>query len=196
MQKMILKGGRVLGKAILLMLLTGGILVTGAVAPNVFSAIGKLVKLKDVKWMDDEKARSKKIKDVFLYLRKKGYIRYEYRGQQLHISLTPEGKKRVKRFQIDTLSIDRGKAWDHKWRMVLFDVEEERKMTREALRGKLKELGFFQIQKSVWVHAFPCEKELRMLQEFFGLEESQYLCFEFFSFPKTLEQKIKLFFRV
>ena len=111
----------------------------------------------------------KKVYDTFYSLRKQGCIKIEKRGQQIYISLTEKGKKKAGMFQIDNLKIKRAKKWDGKWRLVIFDISELKKIYREAFRGKLKELGFYPLQKSVWVHPFDCRAEVELLREFFGL---------------------------
>ncbi|HEY4474939.1 MAG TPA: CRISPR-associated endonuclease Cas2 [Candidatus Paceibacterota bacterium] len=50
--------------------------------------------------------------------------------------------------------------WDKKWRVVIFDIPEELHKNRNQLRAKLKNLGFYMLQKSVFVIPYPCEKEL------------------------------------
>ena len=74
--------------------------------------------------------------------------------------------------QIDSLKIKKPKKWDKKWRVVVFDIVELKKIRREAFRGKLKELGFRPLQKSVWVHPFNCKDEIALLRRFFGLSEN------------------------
>jgi DNA-binding transcriptional regulator PaaX len=122
------------------------------------------------KW---RKYPKKKITDTFYNLKRRGLIKIEQRRGQIYISLTEEGKKRAGRFQIDALKIKRSKKWDGKWRIVIFDISQLKKIHREAFRGKLKQLGFYPLQKSVWVHAFDCQAEVELLREFFGLTEKE-----------------------
>lgn len=49
----------------------------------------------------------------------------------------------------------KNKAWDKKWRIAFFDIQEIRKGLRNALRKRLKELGFVMLQKSVWISPHP-----------------------------------------
>jgi len=56
---------------------------------------------------------------------------------------------------------------------LIFDVAQLKRTYREALRGKLKELGFYQLQKSVWVHPFNCKAEIELLKDFFGFSEKE-----------------------
>lgn len=122
---------------------------------------------------NNKKYESKKIYDTFYKLNKSGYIRIERRNHQIHISLTNEGKKKAGRFQIDSLKINKPKKWDQKWRVVIFDISQLKRLQRNAFRGKLKELGFYLLQKSVWVHAYPCKDEIELLREFFGLTHKE-----------------------
>lgn len=117
-------------------------------------------------------------KDAFYYLKKRGLITGEVRDNQLYIHLTPEGEKEAGRYQINRLKIKSQKQWDKKWRLLIFDIPEVRRVKREALRGKLKELGFFPLQKSVWVIPFPCEKEIKLLRDFFNLKPKEIRVFE------------------
>lgn len=115
----------------------------------------------------------KKVYDTFFRLRRQGYIQITKHHHQIYISLTEEGKKKAGRFQIDSLEIQKPKRWDRKWRVVLFDIENSKNIKREALRGKLKELGFYLYQKSVWIHPYKCDDEIKLLKEFFGLTENE-----------------------
>lgn len=115
----------------------------------------------------------KKISDTFYNLKRQGLIEVKWKGPQIYISLTREGKKKAGRFQIDALRINKPRKWDRKWRLVIFDISQLKKSHREAFRGKLKELGFYQLQKSVWVQAFDCQAEIELLRDFFGLTEKE-----------------------
>jgi hypothetical protein len=143
-----------------------------------------------------QKYPKRKVSDTFYRLRKQGLIKIEERNHQVYISLTPEGRQRAGAFQIDKLHIQKPKRWDRKWRILLFDIPEKRKISREALRGKLKELGFVQFQKSVWVHPYNCKAEMELLQEFFGLsrDEMRLIVADSLDGDRELRQQFKLSF--
>jgi len=115
----------------------------------------------------------KKVYDTFYNLRKEGCIEVRKRNHQIYIALTEKGKKRAGWFQIDTLKIKKPKKWNHQWRIVIFDISQLKRFYREAFRGKLKELGFYPLQKSVWIHPFDCRTEIELLRDFFGLKEKE-----------------------
>ncbi len=50
----------------------------------------------------------------------------------------------------------------------MYDIPTKPKVynnAREALRAKIKEIGFVQLQKSVWVCPYECEDEILFLSE-------------------------------
>lgn len=66
--------------------------------------------------------------------------------QELAYRLTDSGKDKAlwKRMMFED------EPWDGKWRVVIWDIPEKRRMARDLLRYKLKQLGFSQLQKSIW----------------------------------------------
>lgn len=83
--------------------------------------------------------------------------------------LTEKGKKRALTFNIDTLKLPTDEKWNGCWHGVLFDISEKSKSAREALREKLRELGFYPLQKSVFVYPYPCREQIDFIVEFFGV---------------------------
>lgn len=81
--------------------------------------------------------------------------------------LSEEGKKRALTFQIDSMAIPRPEKWDGKWRVVIFDIPERRRKIRDSLRFHLRQLGFFELQKSAFVHPYPCTDEIDFLVEWY-----------------------------
>lgn len=120
-----------------------------------------------------EEYPKEKIQSAFYYLKRKGLIDVEYRGPQMYITLTEKGKKKAGKFKIDDLKIEKPEKWDNKWRVLIFDISNKHKAKREALRGKLKELRLFQLQKSVWVHPYEFGDAAKLLREFFGLTDDE-----------------------
>lgn len=115
--------------------------------------------------------KKRKFQNAFYYLKKRGLIRMEKKNKQLYIFLTKEGEWEAGRYQINELYIKPQKRWDGKYRVIIFDIPEVNRIKREAFRGKLKELGFFPLQKSVWVYPYPCQTEIELLRKFFNLRK-------------------------
>ena len=49
------------------------------------------------------------------------------------------------------LSNDNVDNWDGKWRIVIFDIPEQKRLIRDLFRRNLKKWGFKHLQKSVWI---------------------------------------------
>lgn len=87
------------------------------------------------------------------------------------IIISELGEKLALRYQPEQISIKIPAKWDKKWRIVIFDIPERFKKAREALREKLKDLGFIELQKSVWAFPYPCDEEIKFLAEFFEVSQ-------------------------
>ncbi len=83
------------------------------------------------------------------------------------IILTEKGKKRSLTFNFSRMKLKIPKMWDGLWHIVIFDIPEKYKWARLSLRDKLLDLGFFQCQKSVYIHPFPCGDEVDFISQFF-----------------------------
>jgi DNA-binding transcriptional regulator PaaX len=85
--------------------------------------------------------------------------------------LTDKGKQKALTYDLDKMEIKKPKQWDGKWRVVLFDIPEKIKKTREAIRIHFKNLGFYEFQKSVFVHPYDCKDEIDYLIEFYDIRK-------------------------
>lgn len=59
--------------------------------------------------------------------------------------------------------------WDGKWRIIIFDIPEERGKQRRQFRRKMQSLGLYMMQESVFVFPYPCEEEIAELCETFHI---------------------------
>jgi CRISPR-associated endonuclease Cas2 len=87
----------------------------------------------------------------------------------ISLILTEGGKKKVLRYRLNDLRIKKPARWDGLWRMVVFDIPESNKQGRNALALKLKQLGFYPLQKSVFVYPYECKDEIDFITEIFEL---------------------------
>lgn len=110
------------------------------------------------------------IRNSINHLRRKKLIEYvNDKNGKTTIKITKKGETRLRIFDIELIKINKPKKWDGKWRLVMFDIPMRFTKGREALRYHLKELNFFQFQKSVWVYPYPCEDEIIFIADFFGV---------------------------
>lgn len=83
--------------------------------------------------------------------------------------LSENGKNKVLEYNLEKMKIRKPDQWDKIWRMVIFDVPEDFKRGRNALAAKLKQLGFYSMQKSVFIYPYACKNEIDFIVEIFGL---------------------------
>lgn len=87
----------------------------------------------------------------------------------ISLILTENGKKRALLYDLDKLKINKPPKWDGLWRLVIFDIPEDKKSARMALAYKLKEIGFYPMQKSVFIHPYECKDEIDFVTEIFDI---------------------------
>lgn len=88
------------------------------------------------------------------------------RSGTITLVLNDCGKERVSTFNLENIKINRPKSWDGKWRIVIFDIPHYLKKTRESLRLLFKKIGFYPLQKSVFIYPFDCQKEIEFITEY------------------------------
>ena len=148
---------------ILLLLLAGVALGLSRSPKNYFKILESIPK----EWREIERKRLLSIVREFYNDRLVDYK--ENRDGEVEIILTKEGKKKAIKYQLDEMQIKKQEKWDGKWRMVVFDIPEKKKKAREALRNKLKDIGFKELQKSVFIHPYECEDEIDFILEVFEI---------------------------
>ncbi len=87
----------------------------------------------------------------------------------VNLVLAEEGKNRILKYNLDKIEIQKPTQWDKLWRLVIFDIPEKKNKGRKALAAKLKELDFYPMQKSVFIHPYECKDEIDFITEMFEL---------------------------
>lgn len=103
-----------------------------------------------------------------LYQSKLIYIEEKEDGT-VKLTLSDEGKQKALQYNPDSIQIKKMTKWDGLWRLVMFDIPESKKQGRDALASKLKRLGFYPLQKSVFIHPYECKDEIDFIVELFEL---------------------------
>ncbi len=128
----------------------------------------KILKDLDRVW---KKIDEKKLKEAIRELYRSKMVEIKENPDMSHtLILTKKGKIKSLTYHFQKMKIER-KNWDGKWRIVIFDIPEKLRKGRDALRDKLKELGFHEFQKSVFVFPYECQNEIDFIIEFFNLRK-------------------------
>ena len=119
-------------------------------------------------------------------------FRFEKDGS-MFVVLTEKGKRYALRYNPEKMILNKPPRWDGKRRIVMFDIPEKKRAAREAFRKYLVELGFYQLQRSVWVWPHDCKNEIKFLVELFEVRQyTQYAVVEEILHDAPLKLHFKL----
>jgi len=150
-----------LAKQILLALGAGFMVTTAILLPGSAEMFRPLIK----KFKTNKRNFIKSLKSM----KRDRIIDFRENGGFSKITITEKGNTKLLRYDLDDMEIKKPKKWDGMWRVVTFDIPEKKKAARNALRSKLKELGFSQLHKSVFVYPYPCLDEVQFIEEIFNI---------------------------
>lgn len=111
----------------------------------------------------------RKFQTVIAQLRRKGYVSVIKKPDGYIVRLLKSGHRKLAKLQIENLTLPITKNWDGKWRIFIFDIPEKYKILRDNLTRKLKKLGMFHIQRSVFVFPYDCRQELKFICTHYGV---------------------------
>ncbi len=66
---------------------------------------------------------------------------------------------------------EKKEKWDGKWRFVSFDIPVYCTKGRKALVYRLKSGGFYELQRSLFLYPYDCEKEIKALAKLLKIEK-------------------------
>lgn len=157
------------GKIILAAAFISGIIVISAMAPNLFGALGKI--LKSNRRQKTNKVLRQKTMQTIYNLRRNKLIEWDRRGDKIMLKITPRGRSVFLKKRLYELKIKRQEKWDKIWRVVIFDIPNKLGARRDIFRQRLKKMGFWQFQKSAFLAPFPCRQELEVILAYYNLFE-------------------------
>jgi len=155
-----------LGKAVLGVVGFTGVLMLALAAPKAF----EIIKLFEKRRGDDFRRYRSPVylrKEIEKLRRKKMIIVFERRGETV-MKLTEKGRRELLRYQFKERRLEK-RHWDKNWRIVIFDIEEDKHGIRDGIREEMRSFGFEKLQASVWVYPYECEAVVALLKTEYGL---------------------------
>ena len=135
-----------------------GIIALSAKAPNCVQFL---------RFLPNQKAKKRSYIDniAIKSLITKGFIKITINtnGQKV-VRLTNKGKEKLTEYKLSDLKINKPKRWDGKYRVIIFDIKEWKRGTRDKLRRWFEGLGLIKLQNSVWVYPYDCEEIIALLK--------------------------------
>lgn len=83
-----------------------------------------------------------------------GLIFVDKENGKSYVRLTKKGEGKLERYELGGITIKKPKRWDGKWRLIIFDIREKSRSTRDLLRQQLQGLGLVRLQNSVWAYPY------------------------------------------
>ncbi len=169
-----------------------GIATIAITAPNVLQAIDKLFLKKHRRRLNTREARQK-TSQAFFYLKRSGLIELKKDGNDWKILLTSLGKNKIRKIQSDIRVIPKPKTWNHKWWLIAADIPTKSyRQGADMLRRKLKDLGFFPLQRTLWLFPYDPRAEIQFIASQYNI--SQFItAMEINRLDKEDEQKAKTY---
>jgi len=113
------------------------------------------------KYQKDKKRKT--FSNLIYYLKRKNYIKIKNLESKPAIILTKKGINRA--LEVSFKIEEKIKRKDGKWAMLIFDVPEKHRKSRDLLRSILYNLGYKMFQQSVWITPYDVsEKTEKLLQ--------------------------------
>ena len=112
----------------------------------------------------------------------------ELKDGSVRVVLTHLGKKIIHQYKIDELEIKKPAKWDGQWRIVIYDIPQSLKKASSAFSQKIRSMGLYQLQKSIWVYPYDCMNELEFLCVVFNLPLED--CVLYFKTNKLPKEKL------
>ena len=138
-----------------------GVASIAVLAPNALQAISML--------QGGGKRRSLYyLTSVLGRMESRGFVAIHKEGENGVVSITEKGKRELDRYRFHEKSLEK-KRWDKKWRIVIYDIPEDKRGVRDLFRRRLKEWGFKKWQQSTWITKKDVTEKLRKLVKKLGI---------------------------
>ncbi len=168
-------------KAVLQTVGAAGLLSVALLAPKALKALNMF---------GVNKNRERSINNSRKRLVENGLLEYTKEGM---LVLTFKGQKKLEEIERLGFKIKKPKKWDGKWRVLIFDIKENKRAVRNKIRMTLNFIGFVKLQNSVWAYPYDCEDLITLLKADFGVgREVLYLIVDKIENDKSLRNNFKL----
>ncbi|MEK7611379.1 MAG: hypothetical protein AAB486_03355 [Patescibacteria group bacterium] len=159
-------------KRILALLGLGAGLAIIAAAPGVSRLFLPRRKTSEDYLNDLKEANFSYLERTLKRLEKEKLVRINEADGKTMVSITTQGKRRILKYALEDLKIEKPARWDGRWTLISYDVPEKRAFLRDYLRRILVHLGFYPFHKSIYLHAYPCRPQVEFLREYLGVAAS------------------------
>lgn len=111
------------------------------------------------------------LKRILQRLEKEKLVQIKEERNYQVVEITGRGRRRILRYALDELAVEKPKVWDGNWRLISYDIPRKYSRLRKIFREYLRSWGFYPLHESVFLHAYPCGKQVEFLREYLGIGE-------------------------
>lgn len=110
------------------------------------------------------------------------------------VKITEKGLKILEQIEFGGMMIPEPAFWDGKWRILVFDINERRRRTRNQLRRLIQGQGFVRLQDSVWVYPYPRDEFMSLVRAHLksGVGEMRFFVAEALESDKALREHFRI----
>jgi len=145
-------------KIILKTVEVAGVLAVALLAPNALQALKQAGLLPKPHQREIFNSSRHRLVKTGLLIYENGFLR-----------LTVKGRKKLQQLERRDYKLVKPKRWDKKWRVLIFDIPERRRILRTQIRRTILSVGFMKLQKSVWVYPYDCEDFVNLIKADFKI---------------------------
>jgi len=145
-------------------------------------------------YLDDiDKTFDKKLRQRVSRYRKRGWVVVSETKGRRWLTLSDKGKKKLMDEKIKNVRFAPEIKWDGVWRVIIYDLGDIKAVHRYKVMRTFLRWGFCHVQKSVFVFPHACDKEVRMVAEFYELGKSVWI---FEAIKTDNSEALKKFFHI
>ena len=112
---------------------------------------------------------AKEFSKLIYYLKTRNYIKVKNLESKKGIMLTKEGINKA--LKASFIIEGKQKRKDGRWIMVIFDIPEKWRKSRNLLRSILRNLGYKLFQQSVWITPYDVSEKTDRAMQMYNLDE-------------------------
>jgi hypothetical protein len=141
------------GQIVLALAAAAGVVAVSVIAPNALKLFKSVPAIR--RSLRKSNRPAKRVAETFYYLKRQGYVKLIQQGSEVLVELTEAGHKRLLVMNFQNPKISKQTKWDGKWWFVLADIPtKEHRNQANVLRRKIRRLGLYPLQRSVWVYPY------------------------------------------
>ncbi|MDO8515486.1 MAG: hypothetical protein Q7S14_03220 [bacterium] len=118
---------------------------------------------------DEAYLSSWQLRRALKYLQRQKLIEVEENNKETKVKITVKGESKIYKYNFEKMEIFVSEKWDKIWRVVVYDIAKLKNSQRNLFRDKIKDLGFHQLQESVYLIPYECFSEIEFLRQYFGV---------------------------